>query len=264
MSRDPAERTPGFDRAGVTRALEGAGCVAADDEADELVRAARDAPDLDRMVARRLTGEPLAWVVGRTTFCGVEVDVDPGVYVPRWQSEPLAREAAHLLPDDGLAVDLCTGSGAVAVVMASVRPRARVLATEIDPVAAQCARRNGVAVYEGSLDGPLPQWCASSVDVVTGVLPYVPSHALRLLPRDVQRFEPKVALDGGEDGLEFVSRVVRRGPFWLRTGGWLLLEIGEDQVVAVTSMMQGCGFGALAVLTDEDGDPRGIKGRLGA
>jgi len=135
--------------ASVTRALETAGCVAADEEAAILIHTADGGGELAQMLARRLTGEPLAWITGRASFCGLDVAIDPGVYVPRWQSEPLALMAARLLPPTGRAVDLCTGAGAIAMVMRSARPDARVAATEIDPLAASCARQNGLVVYEG-------------------------------------------------------------------------------------------------------------------
>lgn len=246
----------------ITGALEAAGCVAAHEEAEELIQAARDQEHLENMLARRVTGEPLAWLTGRARFCGLDVSVDPGVYVPRWQSEPLALMAVRLLPQAGRAVDVCTGSGAIAMVMVSARPHARVVATEVDPVAARCARRNGMAVYEGNLDGPLPAALASQVDVMTGVLPYVPSDALQLLPRDVSRFEPRRALDGGKGGLELIATLVRHSPRWIKPGGWLLLEIGGDQVAAVTALFATSGYGAVEVLQDDDGDPRGICGRL--
>jgi len=95
--------------------LSSAGFVAAEDEADELLaRAAGDVELLDSLVARRLTGEPLAWITGSVTFCGSEIRVDPGVYVPRWHTEALARRAVERLPATGTAIDLCTGTGAVA------------------------------------------------------------------------------------------------------------------------------------------------------
>lgn len=248
--------------ASVTSALETAGCIAAAEEAELLIRAADGGGELQRMVARRVTGEPLAWVVGSASFCGLDVPIEPGVYVPRWQSEPLALMAARLLLPAGLGVDLCTGAGAIAMVMRAARPDARVVATEIDPLAANCARRNGVVVYEGDLDQPLPSELVSQVDVMVGVLPYVPNEAFHLLPRDVQRFEPRRALVGGEGGLELVSTVVRRSPRWIRGGGWLLLEVGGDQIVEVTALLAASGFGDIATLQDEDGDPRGIYGRL--
>src|ERR1700724_4140318 len=103
--------------------LSRAGFIAAQEEADELLAsAAGDVELLDSLVARRLTGEPLAWITGRISFCGLEIRVDPGVYVPRWQSEPLARRAVERLPATGVAIDLCTGSGAIARVLSAERP----------------------------------------------------------------------------------------------------------------------------------------------
>ena len=218
--------------------------------------------ELEGMLARRLTGEPLAWITGTASFCGLDVAIEAGVYVPRWQSEPLALMAARLLPPEWLGVDLCTGAGALAMVMRSARPDATVVATEIDALAASCARRNGVVVYEGNLDDPLPADLATRVDVMTGVLPYVPNDAFHFLPRDVRRFEPRRALDGGAGGVELLSTVVRRSPRWVARGGWLLLEVGGDQVAEVTAMFRACGYCDIDAVEDDDGDPRGVYGRL--
>ena len=137
-----------LDRSSVARTLAAAGCIAPDEEAEELIRAAAgDAAALADLVRRRAMGEPVAWLTGAVTFCDVRVRVLPGVYVPRWQTEPLARRAASLLPPGGVAVDLCTGSGAIAVVLAAAVPSARVVATELDDTAVACARANGVEVF---------------------------------------------------------------------------------------------------------------------
>ncbi len=215
-----------------------------------------------RFVARRITGEPLAWVVGSVVFCGLRVKVHPGVYVPRWQTEALARRAAALLPPDGTAVDLCTGAGAVACVLQAACPSATVVATDIDPVAVDCARDNGVDARVGDLDGSLPTRLLGAVDVLVAVVPYVPTEALAFLPRDVVAFEPRLALDGGDGGLRLLSAVVARSRRWLRPGGWLLLELGGDQASAVAAQMEAAGFGDIAVLRDDDGDDRAIEGRL--
>jgi release factor glutamine methyltransferase len=250
------------DLASITNVLQASGCVAAGEEAEELMTAARGDDELAAWVERRRAGEPLAWITGHAIFCGLPIAIESGVYVPRWQSEPLAALAARLLPPDGRAVDLCTGSGAVAMVMQSIRPGATVVATEIDPRAAACARRNGLVVYEGHLDQTLPRWLKSQVDVMTGVLPYVPSDALHLLPRDVQRFEPRMALDGGEDGLGVIRTAIHRCPRWLKPGGWLALEIGGDQAEPVTALLVAAGFGFIDVIEDGDGDLRGVFGQL--
>jgi len=248
----------------VTHWLTEAGCIAAGEEADQLIRAAAGHPDvLAELLSRRTQGEPLAWLTGAVTFCGVELLVAPGVYVPRWQTEPLARRAAALLPPGGVAADLCTGAGAIAAVLAAAVPTARVLATELDGSAAQCARQNDVEVYEGFLDDPLPRELERRVDVLTAVVPYVPTDSLRLLPRDVQAFEPRLALDGGVDGTDLLREVVRRSPRWLSPGGWLLLELGGDQAEPIGRLLRELAFQGVDVMTDEDGDPRATCARLG-
>lgn len=236
--------------------------MAAKQEADELIETADgDGPRLDAMVERRLTGEPLAWITGSTLFCGLRIQVWPGVYVPRWQSEPMARLAASRLPPDGVAVDLCTGAGAIAAFLQSSRPTSRVVATELDAAAADCAAANGVEVYRGDLDGPLPPAFAGAVDVMTAVVPYVPEDELRFLPRDVVTFEPRVALDGGPGGLRVLARAVSAAARWLRPGGTVLLEIGGDQAGPVTELMTAAGLAAIEVVRDSDGDTRAISAR---
>jgi release factor glutamine methyltransferase len=253
-----------LDRASVTQLLTDAGCIAAREEADVLIRAAAGNPDvLDDLVSRRTNGEPIAWLTGSVTFCDLRLFVAPGVYVPREQTEPLARRAAMLLPAAGVAADLCTGVGAIATVMAAAVPTARVLATELDELAARCARRNGVDVVEGYLDDPLPREFEHRLDVLTAVVPYVPTASLRLLPRDVRAFEPRRALDGGADGMDLLADVVRRSARWLRPGGWVLLELGGDQADPIRRLLHDVGFQGVDVMADEDGDPRAICARLG-
>jgi len=246
----------------VAARLAAAGCVAPDEEAAELVAAAAgDAAVLETLVARRTAGEPLAWVVGSVDFCGIRVQVDPGVYVPRAQTEALARRAAGLLPADGVAVDLCTGAGAVACALRRAAPGATVIATDVDPLAVVCARANGIDARLGDLDDALPPALAGTVDVMTAVTPYVPTEALAFLPRDVLAYEPRRALDGGAGGLAVLSSVVDRSWRWLRPGGWLLLELGGDQAAAVTEQLAGAGFVDTAVIVDEEGDDRAVEGR---
>jgi release factor glutamine methyltransferase len=250
----------GIDQAEAARRLARAGCLAHDEEAEELaVAAGADASVLAAMVGRRTTGEPLAWITGTTVFAGCPVGVAPGVYVPRWQSEPLAERAADLLPTIGRAIDLGTGSGAIARVLLDRRPRASVLGTEIDPVAARCARGNGVTVAEGDLFQGVPAWWRGTVDVIVGVLPYVPTDEMTYLPRDVLAFEPAAALDGGEDGLVMVRRAVSEAGAWLRRRGHLLLEIGGDQPEVMVPILDDAGFGAISVITDAEGDPRAVE-----
>ncbi len=243
--------------------LAGAGFVAAHEEAGELLSRAEGDPELlDSLVTRRLEGEPLAWITGSTWFCGLQIRVDPGVYVPRWQSEHLARRAIERLPPEGTAIDVCTGTGAIAKVLATARPRARVVATEIDERAAACASANGSECYAGDLFDPLPQWFEHRVDVIVGVVPYVPTSALRFLSRDTFDFESTLAYEGGADGTVILRRVLADSRRFLRQGGALLLELGGEQAELLSDDLRQLGYVGTSLLTDEDGDVRGIEATL--
>jgi len=244
--------------------LSAAGFVAADEEAVELTAcAAGDEALLAALVERRLAGEPLAWITGTTSFCGLSVRVDPGVYVPRWQSEPLARRGVERLPDRGVAVDLCTGAGALAMALGAGRPDARVVGCDLDDRSVRCARSNGADVYQGDLFAPLPRELIGAVDLVIGVVPYVPTSALPLLPTDTLEFESTLAYDGGADGTDMLRRAVAGSVEYLRAGGALLLELGGEQVDALRDEMKDLGYLDLEVLTDADGDVRGLEATLG-
>ena len=252
-----------IDLAHLTTRLSRAGFLAAEEEASQLLaRAGGDGELLDSLVARRLTGEPLAWIVGKVSFCGVEVRVDHGVYVPRWQSEPLARRAVECLPATGVAVDLCSGSGAIARTLMTNRPGARVLASDIDERAVACAAANGVEVYRGDLFSPLPGEIEGQVDVVVVVVPYVPTSALPMLQRDTFAFESTRPYDGGPDGTDILRRALRESRRFLRPGGTLLLELGGQQADALRDDLARTGYVDVSVLVDEEDDVRGIEARL--
>jgi release factor glutamine methyltransferase len=244
--------------------LSEAGFVAAEEEAEEMVtHAAGDDALLDALVERRLTGEPLAWITGTTPFGDLQLRVDPGVYVPRWQSLPLARRAVDRLPATGTAIDLCTGAGAMAKTLMAGRPGARVIASEVDERAVACATANGVEVYCGDLFAPVPLILLGEVDVVVGVVPYVPTPALTLLPRDTLAFESPLSYDGGPDGTAVLRRVVIDSPRFLRPGGALLLELGGEQADVLGDDLARLGYVGVSVLVDDDGDVRGIEATLG-
>ena len=244
----------------MVRRLVAAGCVAAEDEAEELITAAPDAGTLDRWVARRERGEPLAWITGTMRFCGRPLHLAPGVYVPRIQSEELARRASRLLSDRARAADLCTGAGAIAAHMRAAAPTTSVIGVDVDSTAVACARRNGVPALVGDLDLPLQP--ERTFDVVTAVPPYVPTGDLRILPADVQRYEPRAALDGGIDGLDLARRVVAAARRLLRPGGWLLIELGGKQDEALAPDLAPFGFSDVESWRDDDGELRGLSARL--
>jgi len=248
------------ERVRVVSALAEGGCVAPAEEADALFKASRDGVGrIEDLVARRLHGEPLAWITGSVVFCGVRILVDPGVFVPRPRTEAMAQRAVSLLPAGGIAVDLCTGSGAVAAVLASVDPQATVIATDIDPAAVACARRNGVSALVGDLDEPLPPSLRGLVDVMTAVVPYVPTEELPFLPRDVLANEPRAALDGGPRGIAVLVRAAEVAARWLGPGGSVLLELGGDQADEVATALEDVGLSGIRVHRDGDGQDRAIE-----
>jgi release factor glutamine methyltransferase len=242
--------------ASVVQRLVAAGCINAAEEAAELLAGAPDEHTLDAWLCRREQGEPLAWITGTVLFCGQPLHVAPGVYVPRVQTEELARRAAMLLPANGRAVDLCTGAGAIAAHLGRQIPTATVIGIDIDVRAAACARRNGVPTAVGDVAEPLRG--QEAFDLVTAIAPYVPTGELGLLPADVQRYEPRLALDGGADGLDLVRRVIAAASRLLRRGGWLLTEVGGDQDAALAPTLAATGFDHVMSWWDDDGDLRGI------
>ena len=252
-----------LDRSALAAELAAAGFVAADEEADELLACAEgDAGRLEAVVERRLAGEPLAWITGDAVFCGRRLRVDPGVYVPRPHTEPVAQRAVERCPPEGVAVDLCTGCGAVAATIAAAHPRARVLATDLDERAVACARANGVDAHQGDLFDPLPAGLEGAVDVLVAVVPYVPTAELDLLQRDTFAFETPLAYDGGADGADLLRRVAAGAPRLLHSGGVLLLELGRGQPGLLGPDLERHGFAGIAVIMDEDGDVRGLEAAL--
>ncbi|MFH8797334.1 putative protein N(5)-glutamine methyltransferase [Streptomyces sp. NPDC017941] len=238
----------------VVQRLRAAGCVFAEDEADVLLAAASDAGDLDAMVARRVSGQPLEHVVGWAEFGGLRIAVDPGVFVPRRRTEFLVREAASLAGPGAVVVDLCCGSGALGAALAAALERVELHAADVDPAAVACARRNvGTAgrVHEGDLYAALPGGLAGRVDVLLANVPYVPSDEVALLPSEAREHEARVALDGGSDGLDVLRRVTVDAPRWLAPGGRLLFETSERQVPAAVTAVRAAGLAA-RVVTDEE------------
>ena len=215
----------------IVSTLRAAGCVFAEDEARLLSDAASGPEQLADMVARRAAGLPLEHVLGWASFCGLRVAVDPGVFVPRRRTELLAWQAVKLASRGAVVVDLCCGSGAVAAVVARTVPDADLYAVDVDPAAVRCARRNvpGGQVYEGDLYAPLPDSLRGGVDVLVANAPYVPTDAIGLMPPEARLHEPRVALDGGTDGLDVVRRVIADAARWLAAGGHLLVETSEAQ-----------------------------------
>jgi release factor glutamine methyltransferase len=249
--------------------LRAAGCVFAEDEARLLVSAARTPAELDAMVDRRASGLPLEHVLGWAEFCGLRIAVDPGVFVPRRRSEFLARQAIALAPARAAAVvvELCCGAGAVSAAVAAALDRAEVHAVDIDPAAVRCARRNLIAaggqVYQGDLYAPLPAGLHGRVDVLVANAPYVPTGEIGLQPAEARLHEPRVALDGGADGLDVLRRVIAGAPPWLAPAGGVLVETSERQAPRAAEAMTGAGLVPRVASSDEMGATVVIGARAG-
>jgi release factor glutamine methyltransferase len=235
--------------------LRTAGCVFAEDEARLLTSAAGTLEELAELAARRVAGEPLEHLLGWAGFCGLRIAVDPGVFVPRRRTEALVREAIALARPGAVAVDLCCGSGALGVALASAVPGLELHAADVDPAAVACARRNvaavGGRVHAGDLFVALPPGLRGRIDVLLANVPYVPSGEIGSMPREAREHEPRGALDGGPDGLDVARRVVADARYWLRPGGSLLFETAESQVTAALDVVAGSGLRSRLV-TDED------------
>jgi release factor glutamine methyltransferase len=226
--------------------LRQAGCVFAEEEAELLLDAATDADELAAMVARRSTGVPLEQVVGWAEFCGLRILLDPGVFVPRRRTEALVREAIALAPRRPVVVDLCCGSGAVGAALSAQLVAADLYAVDLDPAAVRCARRNLAPdkVLQGDLFEPLPTALRGRLDLLVVNAPYVPAGELHLMPAEARVHEPRIALDGGADGLDVHRRVAAQAARWLAPGGHLLTETSPRQSEAAAELFTEAGLHA--------------------
>lgn len=238
----------------IATTLRTAGCVFAEDEAELLISTAESPAALAAMIERRVAGLPLEHVLGWAEFCGQRIAVDLGVFVPRRRTEFLVRQAAALAPAQAVVVDLCCGSGALGTALAATLDRVELHAADVEPAAVRCARRNvgGLGqVYEGDLFAPLPGSLRGRVDILLANVPYVPTDDVELLPAEARIHEPRVALDGGGDGLDVMRRVAAEAPRWLAPGGSLLVETSERQAARAAETVGGSGLIPRLVTSEE-------------
>ncbi|AEI68384.1 peptide chain release factor N(5)-glutamine methyltransferase [Corallococcus macrosporus] len=209
------------------------------------------------LIERRMAGEPTQYLTGVREFYNRPFKVDARVLIPRPETELLVEAALRMLPRDapGRALDVCTGSGCIAISLAAERPQATVTATDLSPDACALARENAqalgvadrVTVLQGDLFAPVP--AGERFQVVVSNPPYIASGEIPGLSAEVRR-EPKLALDGGPDGLVAVRRVVTGARQWLEPGGLLAMEIGEDQGPAVLEFLRAAGYADARVEKD--------------
>jgi release factor glutamine methyltransferase len=217
---------------------------------------------------RRRAGEPVAYLLGEREFYGILLRVDARVLIPRPDSELLvevALDRTRARSMLGKALDLCTGSGCIAIAFARSRPTWNVTASDISPdallVATDNLHRTGairnVRLLQGSLFEPV---VGERFDLITGNPPYISAPELLALPGDVRDFEPRLALDGGADGLDFVRQIANFSPRHLTPGGLLALEIGYEQGAAALEILRSGGFVDVQLARDLGGRDRVVSG----
>jgi release factor glutamine methyltransferase len=217
----------------------------------ELVLGAELAPDeverFEDLVRRRVAEEPLQYIEGTAAFGPIEVVVDPRVLIPRPETEQLFEIACNAVDDPKLIVDLCTGSGNLAIALKYRFPGATVYATDLSQDAVDAARENArrsgldVSVFHGDLFEPLPEHVAGRVDLVVANPPYIAEHELESLPADVRDHEPVSALVSGPVGDEVLARIAATAPEWLAPDGVVVCEISEFLGAVVAAHFSGLG-----------------------
>ena len=273
----------------IRQQLRGAGIEAATLEARELVcfgtgksreELQRDgglyaSPELERrvrdLVDRRLAGEPVAYLIGEWEFYGLPLDISRDVLIPRPDTEVLAEEAIGYLRPLGecRVLDLCAGSGCIGLVLASQLPQCRVVLGEVSDAALKICRQN---IRRNNLTGRVvpmaadarerPEKTLGEFQCVVSNPPYIPRGDLETLDVSVRDYEPHLALDGGEDGLDFYRSIAERWKEVLVPGGRLYFEVGIGQADSVLRIMRGQGFGDIQVVKDHHGVPRVVFGTL--
>lgn len=220
-----------------------------------------DAAALDSMIARRITGEPLAYILGETVFAGCRIFVSPACLVPRADTEFVFEKAAERLHPGSRAADLCTGSGCIAVAIAKMTGcpvEAFDLSEEALVLAERNARENGVekqVLFRRAdvLADPL----TGTYDRIVSNPPYIRTDVIDGLSREVRR-EPRLALDGGADGLTFYRAILSYAPSHLKRDGAIVFEIGYDQGDALCDLSREIGM-TCEIFRDYGGNPRVAK-----
>lgn len=215
------------------------------------------------LFARRLAGEPVAYIFGQREFFGLLFAVTPDVLIPRSETELLVELARSYLPARGRLLDIGTGSGAVAVAIAHMRADAEVWASDVSPAALAIARANAArhaAPVHFVQSDVLAAFEGQSFDVIASNPPYVAGGDPHLAEGDL-RFEPKLALAAGADGFEIIRRIATGSRSHLKPGGLLVFEHGHDQGPASVSLLQSLGYVQVADYNDLSSKPRVCLGR---
>lgn len=245
----------------ITTRLRTAGCVFADEETALLAAHAAETAKvspfevLTRLADRRVAGEPLEVIIGWVAFRGQRVRVASGVFVPRRRTEYLVELALPHCFSGTTVVDVCCGTGAIGLALATEAPGIRVFGADVDPTAVAVARRNLEAVaghvWCGDLFAPLPDSLRGAVDLITANAPYVPTDDISMMPTEARDHEPHHTLDGGIDGVDLHRRIAISARQWLRPGGRLFIETSRRQADLTADAMRENGLSVSIAESDE-------------
>ena len=225
---------------------------------------------LAALVERRLAGEPVAYLIGEWEFYGLTLDVTPDVLIPRMDTEVLAERAillARAAGEGARVLDLCAGSGCVGLAVAANVPTCRVVLADVSEAALKICKGN---VRRNELNARVtcvqadalqkPDAALWDFDVIACNPPYIPTGDLAGLDVSVRDYEPRSALDGGADGLDFYRAIAAQWGSALRLGGSLLFEVGINQARDVAALLEGSGFEDIQSTQDTQGIPRVVEG----
>ncbi|GBU29318.1 protein-(glutamine-N5) methyltransferase [Treponema sp. R8-4-B8] len=227
------------------------------------------------LIERRANGECAAYIIGKKEFRGLEFEVNPSVLVPRPETETLVETAIDIIKrnaQDNSAfsiLDLCTGSGAVAISLKNEMPACEITAADISPNALNTAIRNAenllgknsINFFQGDLYDALPTSLPSAYSLIVSNPPYIPSEEIQTLSAEVQN-EPLIALDGGISGLEIIKRIIEKTPDYLQKNGFLLLEADPRQMEQISILLEKKGFKDIQLNKDLSGANRVIGGKF--
>lgn len=247
--------------------------AAMDTPLQPLCAAQRDT--LDSLIARRIAGEPIAYLTGRQRFMGLELLARPDALIPRAESELLGTAAAQKLramaagatATPPVVIDVCCGSGNLALALAHAVPQAQVHGADISAAAIALARENAhqlgleqrVTLHAGDLLAPFGPAFSRKVNLLVSLPPYISTVRMDSMPREIVGHEPHLAFDGGPFGVRILMRLIREAPPLLRPGGWLGLEVGLGQGPAMVQLLdKHPAYGRVETVCDADGAVRAV------
>lgn len=216
-------------------------------------------------IERRVNREPVAYILGNCEFMGIDFEVSSDVLIPNQDTEILAEEALRFLHDGMSFLDLCTGSGCIALSILKYTNDTHATATDISEKALAIAEKNAKKLsmedrFTTVKADIFPEKTEEKFDLIVSNPPYIPTAVIDTLEPEVKTFEPFIALDGSEDGMKFYNRIIPEAKEYLYRNGFLMVEIGYDQGEAVKNLMEVNGYKEVQVIKDLAGNDRVVSG----